>query len=155
MSKLLNLKPLWLFVIYVILDILCTGMGMGVPIFCIILGFPVGWFALKYINREETSLQKVLPRAFHYAILISVVTLVGMVLIWGPAVQILFDPGRDIANFGIPMILYEPMASFIGWMVLMVFISPFLQFLTAILGTYMALLDWLNPKKVIQAPFST
>jgi hypothetical protein len=52
----------------------------------------------------------------------------------------LFEPGRDIANFGIPMILYEPLASFIGWIVLMVLISPLLQVLTTVFGAsvYMA-----------------
>ena len=32
----------------------------------------------------------------------------------------LFDPTADLANFGIPQLLYEPLASFIGWLVLMI-----------------------------------
>ena len=42
------------------------------------------------------------------------------------------------------MILYEPLASFIGWQVLMVLISPFLQLLTTLFGSYLAILGWLN-----------
>jgi len=37
------------------------------------------------------------------------------------------------------MILYEPKASFIAWLVLMIFISPFLQLLATVFGGYMAL----------------
>jgi hypothetical protein len=38
------------------------------------------------------------------------------------------------------MILYDPKASFIGWLVPMIFISPFLQLLTTVFGSYMTLL---------------
>jgi hypothetical protein len=54
----------------------------------------------------------------------------------------LFDPGADLANFGIPLILYEPRASFIGWLVLMIVISPVLQLLTTLLGSHLALIRW-------------
>jgi hypothetical protein len=79
-----------------------------------------------------------------YATLTASVTLLGMVVIWGPTISFLFDPGRDLANTGVPMILYEPMASFIGWLVLMIVISPFLQLLTTLFGAYLALLGWMN-----------
>jgi hypothetical protein len=29
--------------LYALADIFCLGMGMGVPIFCIVLGLPAGW----------------------------------------------------------------------------------------------------------------
>ena len=32
-----------LIAIYVAMDIVCVGLGMGVPIFCIAIGFAVGW----------------------------------------------------------------------------------------------------------------
>jgi hypothetical protein len=67
-----------------------------------------------------------------------------MIIIWGPTVSILFEPGRDLANTGVPMILYEPMPSFIGWIVLMILISPVLQLLTTLFGSHLALLGWLN-----------
>ncbi len=54
----------------------------------------------------------------------------------------LSDPAADLANFGIPPILYEPRASFIGWLVLMIAISPVLQLLMSLLGSHLALIRW-------------
>ena len=144
MRRILALKPLWVFLIFVFLDMLCIGMGMGVPIFCILFGFPVGWFTVKYVTSTVTSLPLVFRRVLNDALLTSAVTFIGMLVIWGPTFTYLFDPGKDLANFGIPMILYEPLASFIGWQVLMVLISPFLQLLTTLFGSYLAILGWLN-----------
>jgi hypothetical protein len=144
MRKLFGLRPIFVFGIFVVLDILCIGMGMGVPIFCILFGFPVGWFAVKYITSTVTSVPMVFQRVLYAAILTSAVTFLGMLVIWGPTFTYLFDPGKDLANFGAPMILYEPLASFIGWQVLMILISPFLQLLTTLFGSYLALLGWLN-----------
>jgi hypothetical protein len=134
----------WVFIIFVALDIFCIGMGMGLPIFCILLGFPVGWLIVEYITTNTNSLPQVHRRVLVYALLTSAVTLLMMVVIWGPTVAILFDSNKDIANFGIPMILYEPLASFVGWMVLMILISPFLQLLTTIFGSYLALMRWVD-----------
>jgi hypothetical protein len=36
-ENIFSLKPAWIFVIYLLLDALCIGMGMGVPIFCLAL----------------------------------------------------------------------------------------------------------------------
>jgi len=144
MKKLLGLKPLWIFGIFILVDIICIGMGMGLPIFCILFGFPVGWFAAKYITATLTPVPQVFRRVLLYATLTAIVTLLGMILIWGPTISFLFDPSRDLANTGVPMILYEPLASFIGWLVLMIVISPFLQLLTTLFGSYLALLSWLN-----------
>ena len=58
-----------------------------------------------------------------------------MAIIWLPTLEWLFDSTRDLSNFGIPMILYSPRASFIGWIILMVLISPFLQFLMTLFGS--------------------
>jgi hypothetical protein len=141
-SKILNLKPLWLIVIYVVLDILCIGMGMGVPVFCILLGFPAGWLIVGYITSKGSSISGVHKSVLSYSFLAALVTLIGMLLLWGPATRMLFTAGADLANFGIPMILYQPMASFIGWLVLMVLISPFLQLMAMIFGAYLALMGW-------------
>jgi len=147
MKKLLGLKPQWALGIFVLLDIICIGMGMGVPIFCILFGFLVGWFAAKYITATLTPVPQVFRRVLWYAILTASITLLGMAVIWGPTISFLFDPTRDLANTGVPMILYEPLPSFIGWLVLMIVISPFLQLLTTLFGAYLALLGWLNEGK--------
>jgi hypothetical protein len=51
----------------------------------------------------------------------------------------LLDSATDYENLGIPMILYEPKISFIGWLVLMIAISPFLQLLTTVFTSYLTL----------------
>ena len=133
------IKPVWFFLIFIVLDTIFVGMGMGVPIFRILFGFFVGWFMVKYITATTSSVPQVFRKVLLYALLTSSVTLFWMVVIWGPSIRLLFDPGRDIANFGIPMILYEPLASFIGWIVLMILISPFLQLLTTMFGSFLAI----------------
>jgi hypothetical protein len=150
LNNLLRLKSLWVFVILAILDFICIGMGMGVPIFCILFGFVVGWFLVKYITATDNSVSNVFRKVLKYAFITAAVTLLGMLLIWGPTITYLFDPGKDLANFGIPMILYEPLASFIGWQVLMILISPFLQLLTTIFGSYLTLLFWLDKEPNVQ-----
>ena len=52
----------------------------------------------------------------------------------------LFDPMSDFQNFGHPFILYDPKISFIGWSILMIFISPFLQMLTTIFASFITLI---------------
>ncbi len=78
------------------------------------------------------------------AALTSAFTFVGMALLWGPWSALLFDSTAELANLGAPLILYEPLASFIGWLVLMIVISPFLQFLMTLLGSHLTLLWWLS-----------
>lgn len=129
------------FLIYIILDLLCIGpFGMGVPFFSIIIGFPVGWYLAKRIYQPDLSVKILLKRIFKYAIITSGFTLILMLFIWGMFFPMLWDVNADFANFGIPMILYNPKASFIGWMFLMIIISPFLQFLTTIFAANLTMI---------------
>ncbi len=144
MGRLFSLKPGWAFGIFVVLDILCVGMGMGVPIFCILFGFLVGWYIARMVTATTEPMRDILGKILLYAVVTSAVTFVLMTLIWGPTIAMLFDPATDYANFGIPMILYDPKLSFVGWQVLMIVISPFLQLLTTIFGVYLTLLIWLR-----------
>ena len=100
MRKLLALRPPWAFGIYVVLDTICIGMGMGVPIFCILFGFFVGWYIVKNITATTTRMREVFRRVLLYATITATVTLLGMVAIWGPTISVLFDPGKDLANTG-------------------------------------------------------
>jgi hypothetical protein len=140
MNRLYNIRLRTALLIYLSLDVLCVGAGMGVPIFCIALGFLVGWYIGNRVSIGSADLRSVLRKTFTYAIITASVTFVGMCLIWGRCVVMLFDPATDFVNFGIPMILYQPKASFIGWLVLMIFISPFLQFLMTLFGAQAAML---------------
>jgi hypothetical protein len=142
MSRLFRIQPVWAVLAYVFLDTVCVGMGMGVPIFCILLGFPVGWYIMRAVTARSSQLQPILGRSLRYAALASLFTLLLMALIWGRTISMLFDPRADLANFGIPMILYEPEASFIGWQVLMIVIAPCLQLLAMVFGSYLTLLVW-------------
>jgi hypothetical protein len=140
LNRLFRLKPGWALVIFLILDTICVGMGMGVPIFCIFFGFLVGWYIVGMAAATIEQIGEVLKKALLYAIITSAFTFVVMAVIWGRCVSVLFDPAADVANFGIPLILYDPTASFIGWLVLMIAISPFLQFLMTLFGSYLTLL---------------
>ncbi len=140
MHTLLTLKRRWALLLYAVLDTICVGAGMGVPIFCIPFGLPVGWAIATRATREPASIRQVLDRVLRWAALSAVFTCLLMAAVWSRAVGMLFDPAADLANFGIPLILYEPTVSFIGWLVLMIIISPFLQFLMTLFGAHLALL---------------
>ncbi len=145
MKKLLAARPRTALGIYVLLDIFCVGMGMGVPFFCILLGLPVGWYIVKRLTAEQAGMRDVFQKVLLYAAIAAAVTFLGMILIWGPlSVVSLSNPATDFVETGVPMILYEPKASFIGWIVLMIVISPALQLLTTLFGSHLALLVWLN-----------
>lgn len=127
--------------IYIVIDLISVGpLGMGVPFFSILLGFPVGWYLAKRLYKPDSSVKILLNKIFKYALLTSGFTFVLMVIIWGMFLPMLWGPADKIAHFGIPMILYNPMASFIGWMILMIFISPFLQFLTTVFAANLTII---------------
>lgn len=130
--RLFDLSKKSAFIIYVVLDTLFVGMGMGVPILNILFGFPVGWYLAKRLPNVQRNLKENLGDILKYSLYTSSVTFIWMLIIWGPISTMLLNPSADIVNFGIPMILYDPKISFIGWIILMVFISPFLQLLTTV-----------------------
>ena len=144
MHKVFSLKIGWVLVIFGSLDIVCVGAGMGVPIFCILLGLPVGWYIARRIVIQRFDSRQMLSKMLLGAVLTSAFTFVGMALLWGPWSTMLLDPAADLAKLGAPLILYEPVASFIGWLVLMIVISPFLQLLVTLFGSHLALLWWLS-----------
>lgn len=140
MGKLIKLNFRSVIIIFILIDILCAGAGMGVPVFCILLGFPLGWYIEKRISASvEQSYQKY-HKIFKYSLSAAVFTFILMVITWGTAVLINIDSSSDIENFGHPYILFNPVASFIGWLILMVIISPFLQLLTTIFSAFLALM---------------
>lgn len=147
MSRLFTLRIGWALAIFAFLDIFCMGLGMGVPIFCILFGLPVGWYVVRRIVARSLDVRQVLDKALLAAALTSGFTLILMALVWGRCIVMLFDPAADLANFGIPLILFEPVASFVGWVVLMMVISPFLQFLMTLFGSYVTILWWLSSEK--------
>lgn len=129
------------FLLYAILDVIFAGMGMGVPIFCILFGFVVGWYITRRLFLTNKGKQDVLKKIFRQSLVTVFVTFIIMCIIWGRVIPMMFDPSTDFENFGHPFFLYDPKISFIGWLVLMIFISPFLQLLTTIFGSYITLMS--------------
>ena len=151
MHKLLSLKPIRALALYTLLDVLCVGAGMGVPFFCILLGLPVGWYIARLIAAGPFDTKGALGGTMRGAALTSALTLLLMAILWGPAIARLFGPPEGVSNFGMPLILFEPLASFIGWLVLMILISPFLQFLMTLFAAQATLLWELRQRPPAQA----
>jgi hypothetical protein len=139
LDKILSKKRLS-FGLFVILDLLSIGMGMGVPFFTILLGFPAGWLLPQYFGFPAEITKDSLKMLLKAAGITSAVSMLVLGLIWLPSLSWLFEPGRDLAQYGMPLILFEPLASFIGWIAIMVLVSPFLQFLMTILGFVLRLI---------------
>ena len=146
MRKLFSLRLGWAFTIFSLLDIIATCMGMGVPFFNILLGFPVGWVIARRFSKLEMPTKRLMIKSLLWSALTAGFTVILMLVIWARTASMLFDPSADLANFGIPMILYEPRVSFIGWLVLMTLISPFLQFLMSVFGVHLALVSPVSEK---------
>ena len=145
MPRLLRLHPIVVALTYLVLDVVCTGLGMGVPLFCILLGFPFGLYLTGRVLLAVPGTRTALRRVLLLSGAASVLTFLLMLGIWGGTqLPMLLNPAADLAHFGIPLILYDARTSFIGWFVLMVFISPFLQLLMALLGSYVTLLTCLQ-----------
>ena len=140
MNRILKVNIKILFMIFIILDLICIAMGMGVPIFCIFFGFLIGWYISKRVTNDLRDFNFILKRIFGYAFINSIFTFIVMLIIWGQVIPLLFDTDADFVNFGIPLILYEPRISFIGWLFLMILISPFLQLMTTIFASFLTLL---------------
>jgi len=129
----------WGLIVFVLLDVICVGLGMGVPLLCIGLGFLVGWRVARKLDVAGLAAPQMLRRLLLAGAVTSAFTLVVMLVIWGPCVLMLREPDSALANFGMPMLLFEPRPSFIAWLALMVVISPFLQFLMTLLGSCVTL----------------
>lgn len=137
MDRFYKLHPKYLIPIFIALSIICTGMGMGVPIFNILFGFIIGWFAARRALGSFDDIGMALKKILYYLLFCSGFTFLTMAAIWGRVVPMIFAGSSDFTDFGIPMILFDPKLSFIGWIILMIVISPFLQLLTSIFSGYL------------------
>lgn len=121
-----------------LLNVFAIGLGMGVPVFAILLGFPVGW----WLGRRLTGAPFEAGQA--RGLLLAASALAGasfvvLAVLWGPQLPIALDPATDAASYGIPLILYTSRASLIGWFALMLIVSPVLQFMAVLTGAMTAL----------------
>jgi hypothetical protein len=139
MNKIFKINKKTAIAVYLILDILLAGILRFVPFFCILFGFPVGWYLAKRLTLSDRSLNDILTIILKYAFYTSFFTFILMLVVWGPVSTMLLDPYANFANFGTPMILFYPKISFMGWIILMIFISPFLQLLITVFTSQLAL----------------
>lgn len=79
MDRIFKIDIKIVFIIFVILDIFCVGLGMRVPFFCILFGFPIGWYSVKRIivNLNQGKINFILKKTLHYAPIISIFTAVN------------------------------------------------------------------------------
>lgn len=124
-----------------LLDVFAIGLGMGVPVFAIALGFPVGWwFASRQLQmhpQAEPELHRAIPASLIRTLLVqsatvTLVTFLLLTVVWGPQLPAAFDPSVQAREWGIPLLLFTSQASKIGWMVLMLLVSPALQFMALV-----------------------
>ena len=147
MDKIFKINKTTAFIVYIILDTFFVGIGMAIPFLCILFGFAVGWYLSKRLTISKMNTNQILTKILKYGFITSFITFILMILIWGPFMTMLLNPNTNFENFGIPMILYDPKISFIGWIMLMIFISPFLQLLTTTFASNVSL--WrLNKSKI-------
>ncbi len=126
--------------LYCFLDIICVGVGMGVPVFCITLGFFSGWYFVRRLEFCTENMKEYFNRIIRAAVITSLITFGIMVFLWGQFfADVLFFSSRDFSELGIPNILYDPEISFYGWIILMIFISPFLQAMAFIFTAFLTL----------------
>lgn len=126
-----------LIIIFMAADVIFTGMGMGVPFLNIFFGFFTGWYAAVRALNLYSDRIFIFKRTLIYNLFCAGFTFIVMAVIWGRASILLLNESTDYAEFGHPMILYEPRISFIGWLVLMIVISPFLQLLASVFSSYL------------------
>jgi hypothetical protein len=123
------------YIIWILINGVLVGTGMGVPIFCILMAAPYGIMVVSKIFKKE--LHTHIHQHFYLGILkasaiLALSTFIFMVIIWLPWVVKSLAPGFDYKNTGMPLILYTLKASFWGWITLMIVISPILQFMTSV-----------------------
>ena len=123
--------------LFVLLDVVSIGMGMGVPFFTILLGAPTGWVAAR---RQKAPLREAMRACFRTALWTSGVSLMLLAIIWLPWVPTLWGSDAEVLKSGVPLILYERRASLAGWLVLMVVVSPILQALLTLSASYVVLM---------------
>ena len=146
MNKIFRINKKIALLIYIFLDTFLLVIMRFVPILPIILGFPVGWYISRRLTLSERNLPDILSDILKYSFYTSLITFLWMLMVWGSVSTMLLNPQADFANFGIPMILFDPKISFIGWIILMIFISPFLQLIATVFTAQVSL--WRINKKI-------
>ena len=91
MKKLLSLNIKTVVILYILIDIICMGMGMGVPIFCILLGFPLGWYITQRVSVSIEQLRQKYYEIFRFSLLAAIFTFILMLVVWGWTIPKFFE----------------------------------------------------------------
>ncbi len=83
MDRLLKLNGIIAYAVFVVIDLTCAAAGMGVPIFCILLGFFVGWYIARRVTviSANPNIKVVLERILVHTAATSLFTFIVMSLI--------------------------------------------------------------------------
>lgn len=129
-----------------LLDVVAIGLGMGVPIFAVLFGLPLGWYfggvsigtrrMRDQLRPSEVSRLPLLTlrRPVVQSAGVALATTLVLGVVWLPQLPSVFDTALSAHDWGIPLVLFGSQASKIGWMALMLVISPLLQFMAAVTG---------------------
>lgn len=120
-------------------NVFLIGAGMGVPVFAVLYGLPVGWW-LGTRLATGPDVQAALRSLVLSGAGLAGASLLVLTFVWGPHVHLAFDPQVDAVAFGIPLILYGSQASMAAWFVLMLVIAPLGQFALVVTAGVLAML---------------
>ena len=119
-------------------NIFAIGLGGGLPVFSVLLGFPVGWWHGRRHGAEGVT-REALRSVLLAAGALAGASFIVLLIVWGPHLPRAFDPAVDAGAWGIPLILYTSQASKIGWFALMMLGGPLLQFMAFVTTAAVAL----------------
>ena len=145
--------PLWRanlpYIVIGLLDVFSIGLGMGVPVLAIVYGAVVGWWLVRRgpgvlpeavpVPSGPSGSRRALRTLLGQSAALATVSLAVLLVVWGPLAVAVLYPGFDAAGAGMPLILPTPRASLIAWLVLMIVVSPLLQFGATVGGGALAL----------------
>ena len=81
----------WILIIFsVIIFVILSGIGMGVPIMNILFGFLVGWYSTRRVQILYNEQKKRFSKIFIYSLFCAGITLIIMLAIWGTTIPMLF-----------------------------------------------------------------
>lgn len=115
MEKLININAKIVIISYILIDIICAGAGMGVPFFCILLGFPLGWYIARRVYASAEQPHREYYKIFKFSFFAAVVTFTLMLIIWGSAVLIHIIPKTNHETQQV--FSYKPMIGYGGHLV--------------------------------------
>ena len=131
-------NEVWFLAVLLAINLVLAGAGMAVPIFNIAFGFLVGLLVVRKVSSRGGSRDDTARMAWLIGLILAASTFVIMAAIWIPQGWVLLSPHADLSKLGIPQILYSPRASLIGWLTLMIVISPFLQLMSVGFSVFIA-----------------